>query len=489
MIFTSQTFIFVFFPICILLYFVSEKLERIRALKQVRIKDIVLIVMGILFFAWSGTIGALRLIVYVAIVYAFGRLILLAKAKTLSTNENVENGKTNKALDKTVLIVGIVFLLTYLIFFKYFATANFNGFKLSSVSPVFIPLLGISFIIFTSISYLVDIYRGHADGKDLVDCALYITFFPKIISGPIVLWKDFSKNIANRKMTLDSSVRGIVRIMIGFVKKLILADTFGTCLALIGTKGIDQITALASIVLYFLQIYYDFSGYSDIAIGLSEMFGFEVKENFNFPYRSTSITEFWRRWHVSLGTWFREYVYIPLGGNRKGKGRTLVNLAIVFTLTGVWHGTTLNYLIWGAVNAVFVVVERILKDTKFYQKIPSIIKWLFTTLIVMLFWQLFRFNDVGAMFEFLGVAFGFTKYSTVDYSWTYYLDKQVITFSIIGLVGAIVFGLDKIRALNNKVYSSKVGYAIETIFLVILFILSIIFMVNSTFSPFIYFQY
>ncbi|MBO5223493.1 MAG: MBOAT family protein [Clostridia bacterium] len=487
MIFTSPTFIFVFFPICVILYLISEICERFPAIKRIRLKDIILIVFSLIFYVWSGWIDAIRLIAYVVIVYCLGLVISTEKRKLLQ-NSN-ENGAQKMPKHKLALITCVVGLLAYLVFYKFVVTFDFNGFRLVNSFVLFTPLLGISFIVFSTISYLVDIYRGDADGGSIIDCALFITFFPKIISGPIVLWKDFSKNAIERKTTLDNAMSGIVRIMIGFVKKLILADTFGTCLALIGTQGIDQITALASIVLYFLQIYYDFAGYSDIAIGVSRIFGFDFKENFNFPYCSTSITEFWRRWHISLGTWFREYLYIPLGGNRKGKGRTLLNLAIVFTLTGIWHGTTLNYLLWGAINAVFVVVERLLKDTTFYKKTPSAIKWIFTTVTVMLFWQLFRFNDIGAMFKFFGVAFGFTEYATVDYSWTYYLDKQVITFAIIGLLGATVLGIGKIREFTVKIYNTKVGYGICNIFLVILFVLSIIFMVNSSFSPFIYFQY
>lgn len=486
MIFTSPTFIFVFFPLCVILYLVSEICERFPAIKRIRLKDIILIAFGLIFYVWSGWIDTLRLIAYVVIVYFLGRIISSSRQNSLLTDECAER-KVSKP--KLALALSVAGLVLYLAFYKFFVTLDFGGFKLVNCFELFTPLLGVSFIVFSTISYLVDIYRGDADAKSFIDCALYLTFFPKIISGPIVLWKDFSKNALDRKTTLDSAMRGIVRIMIGFVKKLILADTFGTCLALIGTQGMDQVTALASIVLYFLQIYYDFSGYSDIAIGVSRIFGFEFKENFDFPYCSTSITEFWRRWHISLGTWFREYVYIPLGGNRKGKGRTLLNLAIVFVLTGIWHGTTLSYLIWGAINAVIVVIERLLKDTAFYKKTPFIIKWLLTTVTVMLFWQLFRFADVGEMFKFFGVAFGFTSYTTVDYSWTYYLDKQVITFAIIGLIGSIVLGIPPIRKLMNKIYETKVGYGICNVFLVLLFIVSIIFMINSSFSPFIYFQY
>lgn len=490
MIFTSQTFIFFFFPICLILYFLSEKLERFKIFAQTRIKDVILIVFSLVFFAWSGFIDALRLISLVCVVYCFGKILMRLRNEVDFVNPHKDGRKLSEKtrIEKVVMITGVVFMLAYLVFFKYIAIADFNGFKMSTDLVGFAPLLGVSFIIFGAISYVVDVYRGHADGDSFIDCALYMTFFAKIISGPIMLWKNFSKQIKDRKINLDKAYSGIVRIMIGFAKKLILADTFGKVLADIGTGGIDQITAFGVVILYFLQIYYDFAGYSDVAIGLCRIFGFESEENFNFPYRSTSITIFWRKWHISLGAFFREYVYFPLGGSRNGKKTTLFNLAVVFALTGVWHGTGLNYLLWGAINAVCVIVERLIMNTSFYKKTPSIIKWLATMVIVALFWQLFRF-DLPKFGEFMGTLFGFIKSDSINYTWQYYFDKQTIAFAIIGLLGATVLGNEKIIALNNKFYATKVGYTIENVLLIILFALAIIFMVNSDFSPFIYFQY
>ena len=232
-----------------------------------------------------------------------------------------------------------------------------------------------------------------AKAGGFLDAALYMTFFPKIVSGPIVLWKDFSIELSARVFSEDRFVYGINRFIIGLGKKVLLADTFGSVVVNIQDQmyyGIDIPTAWGCTLLYFLQIYYDFSGYSDMAIGLSSMFGFKLKENFSFPYLSTSITEFWRRWHISLGTWFREYVYIPLGGNRKGFYRTLVNLFIVFLITGVWHGAGAGYLCWGIAHGICIVAERCVRDKKLYKMIPGVVKWAVTTLIVMLGWQVFH---------------------------------------------------------------------------------------------------
>lgn len=349
--------------------------------------------------------------------------------------------------------------------------------------------LGLSFLTFSAVSYLTDIYRGDAAQGSLMDCALYLTFFPKVVSGPIVLWKDFKPQIGERKTTLKAGIDGLNRIMIGFAKKIILADSFGACIAQIGISGIDRITAAGTLVLYMLQIYYDFSGYSDIAIGLSKLFGFEVKENFNFPYRSKSISEFWRRWHISLGTWFREYVYFPLGGSRAGCYRTLWNLAVVFTLTGFWHGAGWNYILWGGINGALVVAERVMQNKEFYKKTPEFIRYSFTMLIVMLFWQFFRFQDISDIVNILGIILGAVHFDVVFYTWEHYFDIQILAFVLVGIVGSTVFGSPKIMRQYQKGASTNIGFMLQELVVLILFMVSILFMVNSTYSPFIYFQY
>ncbi len=496
MVFTTQTFLFFFFPISIILYFIAELLEKLKTdfFRKIRFKDLIIVVFSLGFYAWSCFDDVFRLVFYILIVWLMGKWIENSKAKKqFITIESANENQDKKTLHLALIpfIISLCLLILYLVIFKYssFLTTLFNSFLKTTTTPVsLIAPLGLSFITFSAISYLVDIYREKAKAGNIIDCALYISFFPKVISGPIVLWKDFSVKMSERKTSTEKVSRGITRIMIGFIKKVLLADTFGLCISKIGLNGIDWISALGTVLLYFLQIYYDFAGYSDIAIGISNIFGFDFDENFNFPYLSTSISEFWRRWHISLGAWFREYVYFPLGGSHQGKGKTLINLAIVFALTGIWHGAGWNYIIWGTINGFFVIIERLLKDTAFYKKIPSFVKWLFTVLIVLCFWQLFRFNDLTQLTQFINTVFGGYN-GVITHTWQYYFDKQIIFFAIVGLLGATVLGIPAIQNFLKKIYSTKIGYTVAHVVLFAIFIVSIFYMVNSTYSPFIYFQY
>jgi len=481
--FTTQTFIFVFFPFCMLLYGIIDSMTRLgsfgKILNKFRCKDLLLIVFSLGFYMWSVSFDALRLLVYAVLVYMVG--VVLHHYKTKASSSKFKG---------LVFVTSICLLLLCLVYFKY------TGFMLSTVNRLFqcrlsmgtiLAPLGISFITFSAISYLVDIYRQKATPGSLIDCVLYLTFFPKVVSGPIVLWKDFQKQIADRTMHLQASVDGINLIMIGFAKKILLADMFGSCLSQIGTEGLDTVTILGTILLYFLQIYYDFAGYSDIAIGLSKLFGFSFDANFRFPYRSKSISEFWRRWHISLGSWFREYVYFPLGGSRVSKIKTLRNLAIVFALTGIWHGAGWNYIIWGGINAIAVVIERLIQNNKVYVKTPAVIKYIVTMGIVMVFWQFFRFQGIGDIVDTFAMLFNGS--SSVYLTYQYFFDTRIIVLTVIGILGATVLGSPRIATYYHKFVSTTWGYLIQEIVLILLFALSVLFMVNSTYSPFIYFQY
>ena len=503
MVFTTQIFLFVFLPICILAYFIVDRVEHIGKgvgdfFKKIRVKDLTVIALSIGFYMWSCYNDGYRLLLYITTVYFLGLWIQTARKKGLYVDVKKQGVNGEEVLHRRVYtsvvpcVLAVTSLVVYLIYYRYSTEFIESWNKVFTVELGLQPmytLLGISFITFSAISYLVDIYRGKADAGSWIDCALYMSFFPKIVSGPIVLWQDFQTQIKTRKSTLSFNVDGINRIIIGFAKKVILADTFGACIAEIGTANIDRVTAIGTLLLYMLQIYYDFAGYSDIAIGLSRLFGFDFKENFNFPYRSKSISEFWRRWHISLGTWFREYVYFPIGGSRLGLLKTLRNLLIVFLLTGIWHGAGLNYMLWGLVNGVLVVIERVLQDKKIYQKIPSFIKYGFTMFAVLLLWQLFRFNDVKEMMAFFDVINGKVTFDSIYYSWQHYFDARMITFIIIAVLGATVLGSERIKKLYTKVSSSAVGFAVQELLLMVLFVIAILFVVNSTYSPFIYFQY
>ena len=479
--FTTQIFAFIFMPVFFLAYFLCEMFERIGSgslVKKLRLKDWILIIFSIGFYVYSGLMGAVKILVTTVILYVFSLVI----------HKRNEKNKDSKL----IFVVGVVALVLNLVYFKYTGFLSYNITGLFMDEPLVYNIagpIGISFITFSAISYITDVYRKDSTPGSFTDCLLFMTFFPKIVSGPIVLWKNFQKQIKNRKSDVDDTINGINRIVVGFAKKVLLADVFGLVLSKMYLGEIDQLTAVFSFVLYMLQIYYDFSGYSDIAIGLSEIMGFKFDVNFNFPYRSKSISEFWRRWHISLGTWFRQYVYFPLGGNRKGKGRTLFNLGVVFALTGIWHGAGWNYILWGAINGFLVIIEHVIVKKDFYKKIPEWIKYTVTMLIVISFWQLFRFQDMSDVAAIFGTAFGTIKAATIPYTWRYFMDTRVVVFAIIGIIGATAFGSAKLQEVYKKFVSNKAGYAVQEVLVVLLLVVCLLFVTSSNYSPFIYFQY
>lgn len=504
--FTTQTFLFVFFPICLICYYITEALEKEKhiswALKKTRIKDTVLIIFSMGFYMWTCFDDIFRFMIYIICIYMAGKMIekrrsgkfllLYENSEEIISNQKEQYKKISWALP--VLVVSVISVVFCLIYFKYtyILTDIWNFlFRREMVAQSYLAPLGISFITFSAISYLVDIYRGDEEAGNFIDCALYLSFFPKVVSGPVVLWKDFKNQISTRTWNLDKCVYSLNRIMVGFAKKLILADQLGSFIAsvLFYEGSMDSLTAFGTMFAYMLQIYFDFSGYSDIAIGLAGLFGFEFKENFNFPYCSKSISEFWRRWHISLGTWFREYVYIPLGGSRCGKIKTIRNQAIVFLLTGIWHGAGWNYLLWGGVNGAFVILEKLIAKKKVYQKTPDILKWLGTMSITFIAWQLFRFPDM----ESFKICFGslFSEYSLVNlpYTWKYYFDARILFLMLVGMLGSTVLGWKRLKTWHERITSSGVGFLFQEVIIFLVFLIAILCMVNSTYSPFIYFQY
>lgn len=494
--FTTQIFLFVFFPVCVVAYTVADILDRkgIAVVRKLRVKDWILIGCSLVFYAWACFDNVFKLLIYILLVYGAGRLIRRTRRDgwffKLYRDENTENTK-KIYIAATVLTAVLIGTVGVLVGYKYakFLAEVWNLIAGTSVQAKTVAApLGISFITFSAISYLVDIYRGHAGAESLTDCMLYLSFFPKVVSGPIVLWKDFRPQIGLRKQSLDRAAEGLNRIMIGFAKKVLLADQFGACLSAM-SGSVDAPTAWGAAILYMLQLYYDFAGYSDIAIGLAKLFGFDFQNNFNFPYRSVSIGEFWRRWHISLGAWFREYIYFPLGGSRAGMKRTLRNLAVVFALTGIWHGAGWNYILWGGINGLFVIVERLTKDKALIRKTPNILKWAATMGITMFCWQLFRYQGISDVIRQVRIMFGLLRCESIPYTWRYYFDSQVVFLTAVGILGATVLGNQKIQSVYRKITGTAVGYAIQQIVLLVLFALAILFVVNSTYSPFIYFQY
>jgi len=453
--FSSLTFIFCFFPISIILFLLINKFNR-------RVADVFLILISYIFYAWSNYYLALFLFIYSLFVYFVGKKVFH---------------------NKPLLIISILLCTGFLFYSKYtnFILYNLNrfiGIGIESIN-IFVPL-GISFIVFETISYLVDIYRGERSG-DVIETFLFLSLFSKVISGPIVLWKDFIKD--KREISIDKCSNGIKRIIIGLSKKVIIADTLGAFFTKMIETGGFEIISIFGWLCYITQLYFDFSGYSDIALGISECFGYSFKENFNYPYISTSVSEFFRRWHISLGTWFKEYLYIPLGGNRRKVYR---NLFIVYIVTGLWHGTGYNFVLWGIYLGIIVMVERYLSKKQFYLNTPRIIKWFITMILIGFSWMIFRFDNISHLVNYfmnLKLLFNFE-----DLIYARYFKRKVIVVLFVGL-----FGMFFSNAINNKINKffsqNKFGVVIKYIILICLFIVCYIQIINSSFSPFLYFQF
>ena len=374
MLFSSNTFLFGFLPAVVVLYYLCPR----------RCRNVLLLVSSLIFYGWGEPKYVLLMLVSILLNYFCG----LAAARQQSRQRSTRG----------VLIVGVVLNLGMLGFFKY------GTFFFGSAFPD-IPLpIGISFYIFQAMSYLIDVCRREVEvQKNVLTFGTYVTLFPQLIAGPIVRYRDVAEMLESRRENLPQFSRGVQRFVVGLSKKVLLANTFGSAWnALQVTAG--TAAAWLGLLCYTLQIYFDFSGYSDMAIGLGQLFGFTFLENFNYPYISASITEFWRRWHISLSTWFKEYVYIPLGGNRKGLARQIFNILAVWLLTGLWHGASWNFVLWGGYYAALLILEKcwLLKAG---EKLPQLLRRMMTMVLVMLGWALFYFENLGALGAFLGRLF------------------------------------------------------------------------------------
>ncbi|EJE7233548.1 MBOAT family protein [Clostridium sporogenes] len=471
MVFSSQIFIFIFLPLTLIIYYTLGNI-----LSNNIFKNCISLFASLIFYSWGGIKYLPVLCSSIFINYIFGLII--------------DKLKDKKRFKKFFLLIGIILNLVLLFYYKYydFAIGNIN--RISNVSFQFKEIalpIGISFFTFQGMSYIIDIYRKDAKvNKNIISVALYISFFPQLIAGPIVKYKDIDNQIRKRKETMEYFSYGIERFVIGLSKKVIIADTIAgiaDTIFSLSNVGIDQPTAWLGAICYTFQIYFDFSGYSDMAIGLGYLFGFKFMENFNYPYISKSITQFWRRWHISLSTWFKEYLYIPLGGNRKGN--TYLNLFIVFLVTGLWHGASWNFIAWGIWNGIFIIIEKIINKKRWYIKIPCFIKTTITMFIVILGWVLFRANGLMDAINYLSIMFGINKATTVTYQFSYFVNKKLVFWMIISIIGSTPISGNMLRLYKNK----KKFEMLKTIFIGILLIISIIFIVNSTYSPFIYFQF
>ena len=453
MLFTSLSFLFLFFPLVLIVYFSLYKFRKAQ--------NVFLFFASMVFYAWGEPKFSLILLLSIIINWLTALLIDRFRKKK-----------------KALLAISLVFNLGLLFVFKYldFAIVQFNSVFKSDIglSNIVLPI-GISFFTFQALSYVIDVYKGEACQKNPLNVGLYISFFPQLIAGPIVRYGTIADQISNRKESLEKFSSGAIRFMQGFSKKVLLANT----MAVIADKAFALDSAEISICFawlgafaYMMQIFFDFSGYSDMAIGLGKMFGFEFEENFNHPYVSISITEFWRRWHISLSSWFRDYVYIPLGGNKCSKRRNMFNLFIVWALTGIWHGANWTFILWGLLYFLILVFEKNTGVAEFNEK-HRIIGHLYSLLIVCLLWVLFRAESISDAKNYVLSMFSGTFYSGMTYVY--------IRENIFFIPAAILFS----TSIGGRIKRSWV----TDILVFIVFVFSIVYVINGTYNPFIYFNF
>jgi len=473
MLFSSPLFLYLFLPLALLLFYFSDT----------KLKNGVLLFASLVFYAWGGVAYSIILILSILVNYLFGFLI------------------SRKKGSRVYLGLGVGINLGVLVVFKYadFIVANlntlFSNFQLKPIGqPNILLPIGISFFTFQAISYLVDVYRKEVVyQKNLVNLALYISLFPQLIAGPIVRYHDIANQLARREFSLDKFGDGVQRFIIGLGKKVLLANNFAFVADEIMNSDFADLTtptAWIGIVAYAFQIYFDFSGYSDMAIGLGKMFGFTFLENFNFPYISKSIKEFWRRWHISLSTWFRDYLYIPLGGSRGSNSRTYFNLLIVFLLTGFWHGASWSFLFWGAFHGFFLILERLGLE-RLLKKAWLPIQHFYAMLVVLIGWVFFRVESIGDAFFY--VKRMFVNDALLDSNWLTYFDNKFIIVLSIGIISSTNFfpwiGSVYHKYLGQARLANVVSYTLYFILLNTLLLLSTFYLVAGSYNPFIYFRF
>lgn len=468
MVFSSLIFIFLFLPITILTYYICPR----------NLKNFVLLIASLIFYGWGEPIYIFLMIVSTIFSYITGLII--------------NKFRHCKRISLAVFMLSIIVNLGILCFFKYY------GFLVDNINSIFnlnivvnkLPLpVGISFYTFQTMSYIIDVYLDKVSvQKNIISFGTYITMFPQLVAGPIVKYGDIAKQLDNRKESLASFGEGAEIFIIGLAKKVLLANNIGVLWSGIKATPLGEISIISAwlgIIGFTFQIYFDFSGYSDMAIGLGKMFGFELMENFNYPYISKSVTEFWRRWHISLGSWFREYVYIPLGGNKIGKLKQYRNLFIVWFLTGFWHGASWNFIFWGLYFGFFVTIEKIFL-LKWLQSKSKFISHIYTLLIVIVGWVLFEFDSMTVCMSFIKVMFGFGGNTLLDSNAIYYLYTNLILFVILVICSTPLPKKIILYIKNNlKLWSAII---IPLIYLLLLFI-STAYLVNESYNPFLYFKF
>jgi alginate O-acetyltransferase complex protein AlgI len=463
MVFSSFVFLLVFLPLVLLLYYVCPD----------RLRNLVLLIASLIFYAWGEPVYVLIMLFSTVFDYTNGRLIEYFQKQECP-------GRA-----KAALVVDLCGNLAILGFFKYadFFIGNINSLTGAGLSLLHIALpIGISFYTFQTMSYTIDVYRGEVAAQhNILNFATYVTLFPQLIAGPIVQYKTIARELNSRKATLQDFSEGAFRFSVGLAKKVLLANQIGSLWDTIsGLNQMSVATAWLGAIAYSFQIYFDFSGYSDMAIGLGRMFGFYFLENFNFPYMSKSITEFWRRWHISLSSWFKEYVYIPLGGNRKGMARQLVNIMIVWMLTGLWHGANWNFVLWGVYYGVLLMIEKLFL-LKWLNRAPAWLGHLYSMFLVVIGWTIFAQTDMGQLGRYLQAMFGVGAAGGVDADFLYFISCNAVL-----LVLLVLCSIDHRRWLEKI---AKRCTVIKAVIMLVFLLVSFAFLVGDSYNPFLYFRF
>lgn len=470
MLFSSITFLFVFLPVTMVLYFVVPQ----------KFRNIIMLIASLIFYAWGEPVYIVLMILSIILNYVCG----------LDVYKKQDD--PDKAKRSIVFTIAVNLLL--LGFFKYY---GFLVDSLNAVLPVEIPYrelplpIGISFYTFQALSYVIDVYRKEVKPqKNVLYFAMYISMFPQLIAGPIVRYIDIEAQIKQRATTLRKFGEGAGYFIIGLAKKVILANSVGQVFNQISSQQMGSFSALTAwigCISYALQIYFDFSGYSDMAIGLGKMFGFEFLKNFNYPYISGSITEFWRRWHISLSTWFREYVYIPLGGNRCPRSRHILNLLIVWGLTGLWHGAAWNFMFWGLYYGVLLILEKYVWGNAL-EKLPKVVRRIYALVLVLVGWVFFFSPSIGYAMSYLAAMLGFGANALADSQAVFYIVTHWLLYAI-SILGCSPAGYNIIKGAVNNFADIRVRKIAAGVIYIGIFLISIAYLVTESFNPFLYFRF
>lgn len=464
MVFSSLVFLFAYLPITLLAYYLVPRQGR----------NIFLFIVNLIFYGWGEPKLVLLMVFNIFFNYIGGWL--------------VDKYRADVKKKKLFLILTCVLDIGILAVFKYtgMITETLNMLPFLNIPELQISLpIGISFYTFQTMSYVIDVYRDDAPvSKNFINFGTYVALFPQLIAGPIVRYRDVAEQLVNRRETLEMFTRGVKLFMVGLAKKVIIANTMGTLTTNIfaTTDENGVVGTWVGMIAYTFQIYFDFSGYSDMACGLGNMLGFEFLKNFNYPYIAKSITDFWRRWHISLSTWFKEYVYIPLGGNRKGVKRQILNLLIVWGLTGLWHGAAYNFVLWGLYYGLLLILEKFVLK-KFLDRLPSFVQHIYTLFIVIIGWGLFYFTDVGQLGEFMVDLFNFGNGICGNQAF------NLIMSNLPMLIIAAVASTPLAAMLYNRFEHTRFMWIPETLYCMGVLAVSTASLVNQSYNPFLYFRF